>query len=100
MCDLQNCVMSASFLAFYCGNAWAAQCALRSLGIYTTKTTWLFGGLAAGPSVIFERKDHRMELALYCLGPALQSAYSSAVDFGWIPKIPNITTFIFCLAAG
>jgi len=97
---VQMCAHSASFLAFYCGNAWFAQCLLRSGGVYSTVTTWIFGGLAAGPAILLEQKSRRMEIALYCMSPALQSAYNNAVDFGWIPRVPNVTTFIFCIASG
>jgi hypothetical protein len=94
-----SCIRSSAFLAFYCGNAWFAQCMLRTLNVYTTKTHWLFGGLAAGPAVLLEHKSRRMELALYCMSPALQGMYKSAVDFGWLPAIPNVTGFMFCLAS-
>jgi hypothetical protein len=94
-----SCLRSAAFLSFYVGNGWLVGCILRSMNIFTPKTNWLFCGLAAGPAVLIEQKSRRMELALYCLSPALQSMHQCAVDFGWFPKVPNVTAFIFCLAS-
>ena len=72
----KSIVRSSIFLSLYCANAWGMQCLLRYLGIYNKFTTWLFVGIAAGVPILLEEESRRLELAIYCMSPVVQSVYS------------------------
>jgi hypothetical protein len=95
-----SCVRSASFLSVYCGNAWLAQCVLRSLNMYSGLTSWLAVGVSAGSAVLLEQPNRRIELAIYCMSPALQSFYKCMRKWGYIGKIHHIELLMFGFAMG
>merc|ERR1740117_363918 len=97
---VKNCTYSSAFLAMYCGNAWLAQCVMRQLNICSGTSIWLFGGSLAGLSVLNEQRSRRMELALYCMSPMIQSAYACGVDWRVLPRVPNVEACMFSLAMG
>lgn len=95
-----SCVRSALFLSLYCGNAWAVQCVLRQWNIYSGFTTWVFGGLLPGLMVLLENKSRRLELALYCMSPTIQSLYVWCLKHKYINRVPHIDAGIFAIAMG
>jgi len=86
---LKSSIRSALFLALYCGNAWAACCFLRYFNICSRRTAWLFIGPMAGLPILLEEKSRRLELAIYCASPALQSFYTCGIMYGMLPRVPN-----------
>jgi len=97
---LRSCVRSAAFLALYCANAWAMCCLLMRLNMLSGPSTWITVGPMAGLAVLLESKARRLELAIYCMSPALQSAYKCVRKWGWLPKIHYIDYGFFALAMG
>jgi len=87
---IKSSVRSALFLAMYCGNAWAMQCLLRYFNILSPKSVWFFIGLAAGLPILLEDKARRLELAIYCASPALQSLYTCGIRYNYMPRVPNV----------
>jgi len=86
---LSGSTRSSIFLALYCGNAWAVQCFLRYMNMLNGWSTWLLLGPLAGLPILLERKDRRLELAIYCASPALQSFYTCGIMYKYIPRVPN-----------
>lgn len=95
-----SCARSAMFLSLYCGNAWLVQCMLRHWNIYNGFTTWLLGGFFPGLMVLLETKSRRLELALYCMSPTIQSLYVWCLKHKYINRVPHIDAGIFAIAMG
>lgn len=55
-------------------------------------------GALAGTSVIFEAKDRRLEMALYCLTRAIECAWNELVYYGYVKNIRNGEAIYFSLA--
>jgi hypothetical protein len=97
---MRQCFYSSLFLSTYCGNAWLVECWMRRLNIYSGATSWWGGGFAAASALFFEMKSRRLELALYIMSPASQSAYRSLRKWNLIPKIHYIDTMLFGVSMG
>jgi hypothetical protein len=95
----KSIVRSALFLAFYCGNSWAASCLLRNTNMLFGMS-YLLVGFMAGSATIFETPSRSLELGLYCLSPALQSLCSNLVRWKVLPHVHYADTFAFMLAMG
>jgi hypothetical protein len=52
-------------------------------------------GFCGGLTVILEKKNRRIELALYCLSQAVLSFYNCWHKWGFIPHIPNGNMLVF-----
>eukprot|EP00658_Telonema_sp_P-2_P036222 TRINITY_DN26245_c0_g1_i3.p1 TRINITY_DN26245_c0_g1~~TRINITY_DN26245_c0_g1_i3.p1 ORF type:complete len:216 (+),score=50.94 TRINITY_DN26245_c0_g1_i3:334-981(+) len=88
----KSVLRSSLFLSLYCANAWGMQCLLRRLGVYNVVTQWIFVGVAAGLPILLEDEGRRLELAIYCLSPVVQSMYTIGMyQAKVLPKIPRNT---------
>jgi hypothetical protein len=97
---LLSTLRSSLFLGTFCGNAWLVQCAMRQVGVYNGGMSWLFGGVAAGLTVLIERKSRRTELAIYVLSPACQAFYNCMRKWGYWPHVHYLDGFMFSAAMG
>jgi len=97
---IRSCIRSSSFLALYCGNAWLMCCLLRQANILNGLSTWCLVGPAAGVALGLEAKSRRLELAIYCMSPALQSLYRCLRKWNVLPKIHYLDYFFFAIAMG
>ena len=86
---IKSSIRSALFLALYCGNAWGVQCLLRRFNLLSHWSPWLIVGPMAGLPILLEEKSRRLELAIYCASPALQSFYTCGIMYGMLPRVPN-----------
>lgn len=82
---LKGAARSSAFLALYCTLAWRGAC----LG-FTATGRITPGGIAAsawtgGLATLVEKKSRRMELALYCVSRALESAALCLPEWGLLP---------------
>lgn len=97
---LQNLIRSSVFLSLYCTLGWSSVCFVNQNinlknGPYIPSRIGLsLGGLGT----LIEAKGRRMELALYCLPRALESAWKDLVLHGWVKNIPNAEVALFCVA--
>jgi len=82
----QSVLRSATFLSLYCANAWGMQCFSRRAGLLTSANVPFFMAVSAGPSILLEEKNRRLELAMYCLSPTIQALYNIARESGYIRR--------------
>ncbi|SPQ95250.1 Transmembrane protein 135 N-terminal domain-containing protein [Plasmodiophora brassicae] len=75
---LLSIVRSSMFVGAYMALGWTGACLLRAIRMQTPKLTGLVTGLFAGCALFIEKPSRRIELALYTLSHALQSAAKNA----------------------
>lgn len=78
---------SSAFLSAYCSSAWLSTCLLHHIAGHRpiTRRTIAACTLVPGLAALIEKPSRRTELAIYCLGLALQSAGRRASRAGRAP---------------
>lgn len=78
---------SALFLSSYVGAAWSGvDLANRALGRTCDTRSLTLGVSMAGLATLIEKKSRRMELAMYCVSRALETAALMVVYKGLVPE--------------
>eukprot|EP00013_Stygamoeba_regulata_P027344 CAMPEP_0177645988 /NCGR_PEP_ID=MMETSP0447-20121125/9538_1 /TAXON_ID=0 /ORGANISM="Stygamoeba regulata, Strain BSH-02190019" /LENGTH=405 /DNA_ID=CAMNT_0019148499 /DNA_START=531 /DNA_END=1748 /DNA_ORIENTATION=+ len=90
---------SAAFLSLYCTIAWYVGVCSRGIIPALTPHINRLSLCLAGLSVLLEMKSRRMELALYCLPRALESAFNELHEVGLVRTVRHGELGLFCLAA-
>ena len=63
-------------------------------------SSYLLNGIVAGFAVLIEAPGRQMELALYCLPRALETAWKLMLKRGLVRNIPNGDIALFCASMG
>lgn len=111
---LKGAARSSAFLALYCTLAWRGACAGFTVTGRITPAGIAASAWTGGLATLVEKKSRRMELALYCVSRALESAALCAPEWGlWTPAarhgaphrrrlffLPRLDVLIFAAASG
>ena len=97
---LKSTLRSSLFLAAYCSMAWIVPCALRKMFNREHILNYFVNGICSGLCVLIEAPGRRLELAMYCLPRALESAWRSLERLGWWRSRAWGELTYFCLAMG
>ncbi|RKP26599.1 hypothetical protein SYNPS1DRAFT_13964 [Syncephalis pseudoplumigaleata] len=92
---------SALFLSSYVAVAFVLPCWLRHLFQRDSILFKLISGAAAGCCATIDAPGRRLELGMYCLTRALETAWNCGVKWGWWRVIPNgeLVYFVFGMGA-
>lgn len=100
---LVNISRSTLFLAMYCTVAWLSLCTQRRISmlqIPSSASTWLIASPLSGATVLLEKKERRIELALYVLSQALYTFWQQWSQRGLFRPIPGSDLVLFAVASG
>jgi hypothetical protein len=89
-------VRGGLFLAVYCANTWAMVMLLSKFNLYTPALGYVLLGLVAGIATEIDSSSRRMELGIYCLSLALQSAYKMGIDSRLFRNVRGLEYHMFC----
>ncbi|GBG34594.1 Transmembrane protein 135 [Hondaea fermentalgiana] len=103
---LQGVLRSSIFLSLYCTIGFCSVSAMRSLGLTRTRagpfgqTVYMFAGLWAGLATLIEKKNRRIELALYVFSKAVEGRWNYVVSRNIVRPIRNgeVLVFAYCFA--
>lgn len=92
---------SSLFLSAYCSSAWLSTCLLHHIAGKRpiTRTTITACTLLPGLASLIEKPSRRTELAIYCLGLALQSAGRRASRSGKAPRLRRVDALLISLSS-
>lgn len=91
---------STSFITSFQFIFWSVFCSSRNLLQRDVRLTTVLAGLAAGLSVLWEKKSRRSELALFTLPRAIDCAWKILVKRGLARNVPHAELAIFAAAMG
>jgi len=98
-----NIIRSSLFLGFYCSGAWLAACFAHNMSNVRGPFWVRFHLAAAGLSCLIEAKSRRIELAMYCIPHALNSAVNEAIKYNklpqWLVRLRHLDVVFFCMAS-
>ncbi|KAF9100730.1 hypothetical protein BGX27_000269 [Mortierella sp. AM989] len=97
---VKSTIRSCLFLTFYVLAAFYVPCWMRTILRKETKFTYLFNGIVAGTAVLIEAPGRQMELALYCLPRALETAWNMLISRGFVRNIPHGDIALFSASMG
>ena len=80
-------IRSAVFITAWVSSAWSSSCAFRKWFGTDRPVQYFLSGFLAGSSVFIEGPGRRLELALYFLPRAIETAWNCAVKWGYWSNI-------------
>ena len=98
---LKGCLRSSLFLSLFVTVAWRSVCfAFQTTG-GTSGRIIAMSCWVSGLALLAEKKNRRMELAIYALSKSLEGLGMSLVEWGYVPKTKNarIDVVLFSMAA-
>lgn len=92
---------SSAFLSAYCSCAWLSTCLLHHIAGQRpiTRRTVAACTLLPGLASLIEKPSRRTELAIYCLGLALQSVGRRASRSGNAPRLKRVDAMLISLSS-
>ncbi|KAI9146587.1 hypothetical protein BKA69DRAFT_1024262 [Paraphysoderma sedebokerense] len=96
---IKSTIRSSLFLSLYVTIAWVSTCYQRRLLGRDKLPIYFINGMLSGLCVLIEPPGRRLELGLYVMPRALESAYKCLVQYRYIPS-PFGEPLYFCLATG
>eukprot|EP01117_Protostelium_nocturnum_P015080 TRINITY_DN5803_c0_g1_i2.p1 TRINITY_DN5803_c0_g1~~TRINITY_DN5803_c0_g1_i2.p1 ORF type:complete len:375 (+),score=113.45 TRINITY_DN5803_c0_g1_i2:615-1739(+) len=95
---LMGIARSSTFLSMYCGMCWLTSCFITDKVGLRTHLTVAASGFMGGSMVAIEKKNRRIELALYVLSQALPSFYMTLRSMKLAPTFKNSEIVLFALS--
>lgn len=92
---------SSAFLSAYCSSAWLSTCLLHHLAGRRpiSRTTIAACTFLPGLASLIEKPSRRTELAIYCLGLAVQSVGARASKSGKAPRLKRVDALLISLSS-
>ncbi|KAF9195470.1 hypothetical protein BGZ51_000045 [Haplosporangium sp. Z 767] len=97
---VKSTLRSCLFLAAYVLAAFYIPCISRRILGRETNLNYLLNGVVAGFAVLIEAPGRQMELALYCLPRALETAWKLLLKRGIVRNIPHSDIALFSASMG
>ncbi|KAF8936010.1 hypothetical protein EDD21DRAFT_375389 [Dissophora ornata] len=97
---VKSTLRSCLFLTVYVLGAFYTPCLLRRLLKKETLFIYLFNGILSGLAVLIEAPGRQMELALYCLPRALETAWKLLLKRGLVRNIRHGDIALFSASMG
>lgn len=95
-----NVARSSSFIGLFIAVIWYSVCRVRGALRNDTALGPLLGCLLCGGAVTVERPARRLELALYVLPRAIESAWRQLRTQGAVPRLPYGDVAAVCASTG
>ncbi|KAG0354793.1 hypothetical protein BC939DRAFT_405705 [Gamsiella multidivaricata] len=97
---IKSTLRSCLFLTLYVLAAFYVPCISRRILGRETNLNYLLNGVVAGFAVLIEAPGRQMELALYCLPRALETAWKLMLKRGLVRNIPHADIALFSASMG
>ncbi|KAF9095878.1 hypothetical protein BGX23_012424 [Mortierella sp. AD031] len=97
---IKSTIRSCFFLAFYVLACFYIPCLSRRILGRESNINYILNGLVAGVAVLIEAPGRQMELALYCLPRALETAWKLLLKRGLVRNIKNGDIALFSASMG
>jgi len=102
----KGAMRSSLFLSMYCTVGIGSLSVLRRMGLTyknvggMSHVLFMIAGALGGVTTILEKKNRRIELALYVLSKAIEGRWNQAVQAGLVKPIRNAEVLVFCFCFG
>ncbi|KAG0367204.1 hypothetical protein BC939DRAFT_434254 [Gamsiella multidivaricata] len=96
----KSTLRSCLFLTMYVLGAFSTPCVTRRVFKSEVLFTYLFNGIISGLAVLIEAPGRQMELALYCLPRALETAWNLLLKRGLVRNVPYGDIALFSASMG
>ncbi|KAF9321998.1 hypothetical protein BGZ91_004428 [Linnemannia elongata] len=97
---IKSTIRSSLFMTMYTWGAFYTLCVMRR--IFKRERTYMYflNGVIAGFAVLIEAPGRQVELGLYCLPRALDTAWHLMLKRGLVRNVPNAEMALFCASMG
>ncbi|KAH7052685.1 hypothetical protein BKA57DRAFT_533865 [Linnemannia elongata] len=97
---IKSTIRSSLFMTMYTWGAFYTLCVMRR--IFKRERTYMYflNGVVAGFAVLIEAPGRQVELGLYCLPRALDTAWHLMLKRGLVRNVPNAEMALFCASMG
>ncbi|KAF9153519.1 hypothetical protein BG015_003254 [Linnemannia schmuckeri] len=97
---IKSTIRSSLFMTMYTWGAFYTLCVMRR--IFKRERTYMYflNGIIAGFAVLIEAPGRQVELGLYCLPRALDTAWHLMLKRGLVRNVPNAEMALFCASMG